>query len=48
MEESGIEIFITGFNGPSNKKADNHGDDNINNDDEELIQSIKYFTGYVL
>ena len=45
MEGSGIEIFITGLNGPSNKKADNHDndnndddDDNNNNDDgEELI-----------
>jgi hypothetical protein len=55
MEGSGIEIFVTGLNGPSNKKADNHDDDNNdddddnnNNDDEELIQSIKYFTGCVL
>jgi len=53
MEGSGIEIFITGLNGPSNKKADNHDNDNNNNDDdddddEELIQSIKYFTGCML
>ena len=49
IEWSGIEIFITGFNGPSNKKADNHdNDDNNNDDDDELIQSIEYFTGCML
>ena len=46
MEGSGIEIFITGLNGPSNKKADNHDNDEDNND--ELIQSIGYFTGCML
>ena len=49
MEGSGIEIFITGLNGPSNKKADNHeNDDDKDDDDDELIQSIQYFTGYML
>ena len=42
MGGSGIEIFRTGLNGPSNRKADN--DDN-DDDDDELIQSIQYFTG---
>ena len=40
MEGSGIEIFITGLNGPSNKKPYNHdNDDNDDDDDDELIQS---------
>ena len=41
MGGSGIEVFITGLNGPSNRKADN-------DDDDELIQSIQYFTGCML
>ena len=45
---SGIEIFITGLNGPCNKKADNHDNDDNNDDDDELIQSIQYFTGCML
>ena len=45
---SGIEIFITGLNGPCNKKADNHDNDDNNDDDDELIQSIEYFTGRML
>jgi hypothetical protein len=49
MEESGIEIFITGLNGPSNKKADNRdNDDNNGDDDDEPIQSIEFFTGCML
>ena len=49
MEVSGIEIFITGLNGPSNKKADNQdNDEDNNNDNDELIQSIQYFTGCML
>ena len=49
MGGSGIEIFLTGLNGPSNKKTDNHeNDDNKDDDDDELIQSIQYFTGYML
>ena len=48
MGGSGIEIYITGLNGPSNKKADNHDNDDNNNDDDELIQSIQYFTGCML
>jgi len=52
MGGSGIEIFITGLNGPSNKKADNHDNDDSNDDDDddddELIQSIQYFTGCML
>ena len=48
MEGSGIEIFITGLNGPSNKKADNHDNDEDNDDDDELIQSIQYSTGCML
>ena len=34
MGGSGIEIFITGRNGPSNKKADNHYNDDNNDDDD--------------
>ena len=49
MEGSGIEIFIIGLNGPSNKKADNHDNyDNKDDDDDELIQSNEYFTGCML
>ena len=48
MGGSGIEIFVTGLNGPSNKKADNHDNDDNNDDDDELIQSIEYFTGRML
>ena len=41
IEGSGIEIFITGLNGPSIKKADNHDNDDTNDDDDDdkLIQS---------
>jgi hypothetical protein len=38
MEGSDTEIFITGLNGPRNKKADKHDDDdddNNNNDDDD-------------
>jgi hypothetical protein len=51
MEGSGTEIFITGLNGPSNKKADKHDDDNnddCKNNDDELTQSNKNFTGCML
>ena len=48
MGGSGIKIFITGLNGLSNKKADNHDNDHNNDDDDELIQSIQYFTGCML
>jgi hypothetical protein len=44
MGGSGTEIFRTGLNVPSNRKADN--DDN--DDDDELTQSIQYFTGCML
>jgi hypothetical protein len=48
MGGSAIEIYITGLNGPSNKKPYNHDNDHNNDDDDELIQSIQYFTGCML
>jgi hypothetical protein len=35
MERPGIEIFITGLNGPSNEMDDGHDDNDNNNDDDD-------------